>query len=119
MEGLTIISVGHRPELEQFHTRKLTLERKQGGAKLVSDILLVKHPEQPRLIKRFLRGNKQSRTSGVIIASLQATTMPRIVFHARGKRCSTSVTGIVIGIFSRETGMRKSPGFYETFSPCR
>jgi putative ATP-binding cassette transporter len=61
MEGLTILSVGHRPELEQFHSRKLTLERKQGGAKLVSDILLVKHPEQPRLIKRFLRRNKQSK----------------------------------------------------------
>ena len=41
MEGLTILSVGHRPELEQFHSRKLTLERKTGGAKLVSDILLV------------------------------------------------------------------------------
>src|SRR5450759_3998670 len=32
MEGLTIISVGHRPELEQFHSRKLVLERRRGGA---------------------------------------------------------------------------------------
>ncbi|MDB5533441.1 MAG: transporter ATP-binding protein, partial [Hyphomicrobiales bacterium] len=31
MEGLTIISVGHRPELEQFHNRKLILERRKGG----------------------------------------------------------------------------------------
>ncbi len=41
MEGLTIVSVGHRPELEQFHSRKLTLERRRGGAKLVSDIQVV------------------------------------------------------------------------------
>jgi putative ATP-binding cassette transporter len=30
-----IISVGHRPELEQFHERKVHLIRKEGGAKLV------------------------------------------------------------------------------------
>jgi putative ATP-binding cassette transporter len=58
MEGLTIVSVGHRPELEQFHSRKLTLERKRGGAKLVSDILLV-HPPRPRLIRHFLRRGKK------------------------------------------------------------
>lgn len=55
MEGLTILSVGHRPELERFHSRKLTLERQSGGAKLVSDILLVRPPGQPRLIQRLLR----------------------------------------------------------------
>ncbi|MFN3349328.1 ABC transporter ATP-binding protein/permease [Pseudorhodoplanes sp.] len=55
MEGLTIVSVGHRPELERFHSRKLTLERRaKGGAKLVSDILLVRPPGQPRLIQRFM-----------------------------------------------------------------
>jgi putative ATP-binding cassette transporter len=58
MEGLTIVSVGHRPELEQFHSRKLTLERKRGGAKLVSDILLV-HPQRPHLIRHFLRRGKK------------------------------------------------------------
>jgi len=35
MEGLTIISVGHRPELEQFHSRKLVpgapQRRRQAG----------------------------------------------------------------------------------------
>ncbi len=55
MEGLTIISVGHRPELEQFHSRKLVLERRQGGAKLVSDIQLIRKPDKPRLIRRWLR----------------------------------------------------------------
>jgi len=55
MEGLTIVSVGHRPELERFHSRKLTLERRaKGGAKLVSDILLVRPPGQPRLIQRLM-----------------------------------------------------------------
>jgi len=61
MEGLTILSVGHRPELEQFHSRKLTLERKSGGAKLVSDILLVNQPGQPHLINRFLRRSRQTK----------------------------------------------------------
>jgi putative ATP-binding cassette transporter len=31
-----IISVGHRPELEAFHERKVNLVRKEGGAKLVT-----------------------------------------------------------------------------------
>ena len=53
MEGLTIISVGHRPELEQFHSRKLILERRSGGAKLVSDIAL--EPEKTNIIRRWLR----------------------------------------------------------------
>jgi len=35
--GLTILSVGHRPELEQFHSRKIELERREGGARLVRD----------------------------------------------------------------------------------
>jgi putative ATP-binding cassette transporter len=54
MEGMTIISVGHRPELEQFHSRKLVLERRRGGAKLVSDIMLLRKPEKPRLLRRWL-----------------------------------------------------------------
>jgi vitamin B12/bleomycin/antimicrobial peptide transport system ATP-binding/permease protein len=33
----TVISVGHRPELEAFHTRKLLLEHRTDGARLVSD----------------------------------------------------------------------------------
>jgi putative ATP-binding cassette transporter len=53
MEGLTIISVGHRPELEQFHSRKLILERRSGGAKLVSDIAL--EPDKTNIIRRWLR----------------------------------------------------------------
>ena len=33
----TVISVGHRPELETFHTRKLVLEYRAEGARLVKD----------------------------------------------------------------------------------
>jgi vitamin B12/bleomycin/antimicrobial peptide transport system ATP-binding/permease protein len=36
-----VISVGHRPELEEFHNRRLTLERRRGGAQLVRDEPLV------------------------------------------------------------------------------
>jgi putative ATP-binding cassette transporter len=36
----TVISVGHRAELEAFHSRKLTLEYHPEGAKLVGDDLL-------------------------------------------------------------------------------
>jgi vitamin B12/bleomycin/antimicrobial peptide transport system ATP-binding/permease protein len=38
----TIISVGHRPELEKFHERKLVLEAREEGAKLARDIDLSK-----------------------------------------------------------------------------
>jgi putative ATP-binding cassette transporter len=36
----TIISVAHRPELEAFHDRKITLEHKPGGTRIVQDIEL-------------------------------------------------------------------------------
>ncbi|MES2906347.1 MAG: ABC transporter ATP-binding protein/permease, partial [Pseudomonadota bacterium] len=58
----TIVSVGHRPELEQFHNRKLILERRRGGAKLVNDILLVPRADHQKLIRRFLDRIKKSRT---------------------------------------------------------
>jgi putative ATP-binding cassette transporter len=38
----TVISVGHRPELEKFHERKLVLEARAEGAKLARDIDLSK-----------------------------------------------------------------------------
>lgn len=47
----TIISVGHRPELEAFHTRKLTLARRREGARLVRDDVL----RDRRLKRKFTR----------------------------------------------------------------
>jgi vitamin B12/bleomycin/antimicrobial peptide transport system ATP-binding/permease protein len=37
----TLVSVGHRPELESYHDRKITLERRRGSTRLVSDVSLV------------------------------------------------------------------------------
>jgi vitamin B12/bleomycin/antimicrobial peptide transport system ATP-binding/permease protein len=37
MPNATLISVGHRPELEDYHERKLVLEHHVGGARLISD----------------------------------------------------------------------------------
>jgi len=54
-EETTLVSVGHRPELEAFHSRKITLERRRGGAKLVGDIKLVRPPGRARLLRRLLR----------------------------------------------------------------
>ena len=54
-DNTALVSVGHRPELEAFHNRKVVLERRRGGAKLVSDIKLVKRKTRSRLISRFLR----------------------------------------------------------------
>src|SRR5438552_11166094 len=52
----TIVSVGHRAELEAFHSRKIVLERRKGGAKLVSDVDLIPRKGRRRLLSRLLRG---------------------------------------------------------------
>jgi putative ATP-binding cassette transporter len=54
----TIVSVGHRAELEAFHSRKIVLERRKGGAKLVSDVALIPRKGKRRLLGRFLRYRK-------------------------------------------------------------
>ncbi len=59
LKHATIVSVAHRPELEAFHSRKIVLERRKGGAKLVSDIDLIKKPGRKRLINRWLRKSRK------------------------------------------------------------
>jgi putative ATP-binding cassette transporter len=54
----TVVSVAHRAELEAFHSRKIVLERRKGGAKLVSDIDLIPRNGKRRLFGRLLRGRK-------------------------------------------------------------
>src|SRR4051812_35931189 len=54
----TIVSVAHRAELEAFHSRKIVLERRKGGAKLVSDVDLIPRKSRRRLLGRFLRRRK-------------------------------------------------------------
>jgi putative ATP-binding cassette transporter len=51
----TIVSVAHRPEPEAFHSRKIVMERRKGGAELVNDIDLIPRKGKRRLLGRFLR----------------------------------------------------------------
>jgi putative ATP-binding cassette transporter len=60
-ESSTLISVGHRPELEAFHSRKIVLERRKGGAKLVSDVKLV-GPKR-RFLHRLLRRRGKNKAA--------------------------------------------------------
>jgi len=55
----TIVSVAHRTELEAFHSRKIVLERRKGGAKLVSDVDLIPRKGRRRLLGRFLRDRRK------------------------------------------------------------
>jgi putative ATP-binding cassette transporter len=54
-ERATLISVGHRPELELFHSRKIVLERRRGGTRLVSDIHLETKSRPRGLVRDWLR----------------------------------------------------------------
>ena len=51
----TMVSVAPSAELEAFHSRKIVLERRKGGAKLVSDIKLVPRKSKGRSLARWLR----------------------------------------------------------------
>jgi putative ATP-binding cassette transporter len=55
LPGATVISVGHRPELQKFHDRKILLEYHADGARLVSDENLA-WPRRPsaRVLSRLL-----------------------------------------------------------------
>jgi vitamin B12/bleomycin/antimicrobial peptide transport system ATP-binding/permease protein len=57
----TVVSVAHRAELEAFHSRKIVLERRKGGAKLVSDIDLIPRKGKRKLLGRFLRHRKAEK----------------------------------------------------------
>ncbi|WHO73034.1 ABC transporter ATP-binding protein/permease [Rhizobium sp. BT03] len=61
---VTIISVAHRAELEVFHSRKITLERREGGAKLVSDIDLIKRKRKRNLLSRVLEKRRAVPKAG-------------------------------------------------------
>ncbi|UVD55081.1 ABC transporter ATP-binding protein/permease [Rhizobium sp. Pop5] len=55
---VTIVSVAHRAELEAFHSRKITLERRKGGAKLVSDIDLIPRQRKRNVLLRLLEDGR-------------------------------------------------------------
>ena len=60
LEKATVLSVGHRPELEAFHERKLVMEARKDGARLVRDINLIspRHGRRSRWKWRMRRRKK-------------------------------------------------------------
>jgi putative ATP-binding cassette transporter len=64
LQDATIISVAHRAEMEAYHSRKITLERRKGGARFVSDIDLIPRKGRRRLIGRWLRRRQSGKPSG-------------------------------------------------------
>jgi putative ATP-binding cassette transporter len=62
MPHAAVISVGHRPELEAFHERKLVLEHRPGGAELIRDEYLTFIPgPRARIFRRFDDWRKRRR----------------------------------------------------------
>ncbi len=56
LPNTTIVSVGHRQQLEAFHDRKIVLEYQKGGTRIVSDEpLLAPEPPKESLLRRILR----------------------------------------------------------------
>jgi vitamin B12/bleomycin/antimicrobial peptide transport system ATP-binding/permease protein len=51
----TLISVGHRLELESYHDRKITLERRRGSTRLVSDVRLLPKSRFQDLLRGWWR----------------------------------------------------------------
>ncbi len=62
-QNMTLLSVGHRPELEAFHTRKIELERRPGGARLVRDVELIE-PAYRALWRRLRRFGRAPAGAG-------------------------------------------------------
>jgi putative ATP-binding cassette transporter len=58
LSATTIVSVAHRPELEAFHDRKITLERRHDGAQFVTDIDLGHDPSRGRRARDWLRARR-------------------------------------------------------------
>jgi vitamin B12/bleomycin/antimicrobial peptide transport system ATP-binding/permease protein len=54
-EHTTLVSVGHRRELEPFHNRKIVLERRRNGTRLVSDVYLVPTTGSRRFLRPWFR----------------------------------------------------------------
>ncbi|QCJ00824.1 ABC transporter ATP-binding protein/permease [Agrobacterium larrymoorei] len=55
----TVLSVAHRVELEAFHTRKITLEKREGGARLVSDVGLMQQRRKGGAISRLMKRRRR------------------------------------------------------------
>jgi vitamin B12/bleomycin/antimicrobial peptide transport system ATP-binding/permease protein len=60
LQPTTIVSVAHRPELEAFHSRKVVLERRRGGARFVRDVHLTPRPRRRDAVRSWLRRRRSS-----------------------------------------------------------
>jgi vitamin B12/bleomycin/antimicrobial peptide transport system ATP-binding/permease protein len=67
LRATTIVSVGHRPELEQFHSRKIMLERRRGGARLVTDVDLLSMSGRRWRLRRWF--DRQANNPAIHISS--------------------------------------------------
>jgi putative ATP-binding cassette transporter len=54
---VTLLSVGHRPQLEVFHSRKIVLARRREGAKLVRDVELPSEPMHRALWRSCMKAS--------------------------------------------------------------
>jgi putative ATP-binding cassette transporter len=61
LDPTAVISVGHRPELEAFHERKLVLAHRKDGARLVRDEDLTE--ERPRTFRWRWRRRKRRKSA--------------------------------------------------------
>ena len=61
--NMTLVSVGHRPELEAYHSRKITLARDPNGAQIIGDDVLQGNGQRKRngtsWLGKVLRRRKQ------------------------------------------------------------
>ncbi|MDB5631818.1 MAG: putative ATP-binding protein, partial [Tardiphaga sp.] len=67
LPNATVVSVAHRAELEAFHSRKIVLERRKGGAKLVSDVDLIPRKGKRKLLGRFLRHRTAAKQKPLVV----------------------------------------------------
>src|SRR5262245_17814233 len=65
LPNATLISVGHRPELEAYHDRKIVLEHRPGGARIIDDEYLTITPGRGvALLRRIFRRNQAAQENG-------------------------------------------------------
>ena len=55
LAGCTVISVAHRPEMEEYHTRKLSLRRTPAGVDASADAAQQRQRTLANLLRRGLR----------------------------------------------------------------
>jgi vitamin B12/bleomycin/antimicrobial peptide transport system ATP-binding/permease protein len=76
LPNMAVISVGHRAELEEFHQRKVTLQRREGGARLVSDVLLAPTTGLMKVLMSRWRRPQPPPTEGAQAPKSPASELP-------------------------------------------